>query len=131
MVKRAAGAAELGRMGSSLAWDRIAEAGYHVAFVATIVLANLRSPLFRPAMACLGLCTVRVGLNFAHNHRGFSERYFRRFRWLIRYSRRQWKRLPRRATLILAVRSTEKGGLPRSTMFRLVIAVAGVGSLSR
>jgi hypothetical protein len=36
-----------------------------------------------------------------------------------RFSRRQWKRLPRRAGLVLAVRGSNKGSLPSNTMFRL------------
>jgi hypothetical protein len=73
-------------MENRLAWDRIAEAAYYVAFVATVALGMARSPAFRPAMACLGLCAVWVGLNTARNYRGFSERYFGRFRWLKKVS---------------------------------------------
>ena len=37
----------------------------------------------------------------------------------FRYSRRQWKRLPRKAGLVLAVRGSTKKSLPRSVIFRI------------
>jgi hypothetical protein len=69
-------------MGNRVAWDRIAEAAYYIAFVAMVALGMAGSPAFRPAVACFGLCTGWVGLNVAYDYRGFSVRYFGRFRWL-------------------------------------------------
>lgn len=73
-------------MRNRLPWDWVAEAAYVVAVVASIVLGRSQSPAFRPAIACLGLCGIWYGLNIARNYRGFSERYFGRFRWLRKIS---------------------------------------------